>query len=75
MSYTIHRFNPFNLAPGFNRDLHMKVQEIVYYAESRFWTISNEISKEDHDKQSWTQKLLQRELVQSYYVIFIKIIY
>jgi hypothetical protein len=66
MSYTIHRFNPFNLPTGVDHDLHMKIQEIISYAESRFWTIINEISKSDLDKQTWTQKLLQRELVWSH---------
>ena len=31
--------------------------------ESRFWTILNNISNADHEHQTWTQKILQRELV------------
>lgn len=60
---TIHRFNPFKLKTDFNHANHGKIQEVVYYAESRFWCIINEISKADVIQQDWTQKLLLRELV------------
>jgi hypothetical protein len=64
-THTIRRLNPFNLQHGSDHNLHSNVQEILYYAESRFWCILNEISKADLDRQSWTQKLLQRELVRT----------
>lgn len=62
-STTIHRFNLFNLQHGSDHDIHVKIQEIIYYSESRFSSILHHISKADSDRQSWTQKLLQRELV------------
>lgn len=46
-----------------NDNVPGNIQDVVYYAESRFWSIINEISKADVDRQSWTQKLLLRELV------------
>lgn len=60
---SIHRFNPFALQHGSNLRTHEKVQEIVFYAESRFWTILSNISDADRERQVWTQILLQRELV------------
>jgi hypothetical protein len=59
----IRRFNPYNLQYGIDSKLHDLIQEIVNYAESRFWLIIHEISKADNDHQSWMQKLLRRELV------------
>ena len=63
MSHTIRRFNPFNLQHGSDDVLHSLIQDIIDYAESRLWSIVNAISKADKDRQSWTQKLLQKELV------------
>jgi hypothetical protein len=60
---SIHRFNPFALQHGSNLQTHEKVQEIIYYAESRFWTILTNLSNADRERQTWTQNLLQRELV------------
>ena len=65
---TIHRFNPFSLQHGSNHSLHVRIQEVIYYAESRFWVILNNISKADQERQSWTQKLLQRELVYYHFI-------
>ncbi|KAF8811073.1 hypothetical protein BYT27DRAFT_7253203 [Phlegmacium glaucopus] len=61
--HTIRRFNPFNLQHGSDQNIHATIQEIVYYAESRFWCIVNKISKAEPDRQSWMQKLLHRELL------------
>jgi len=60
---SIHRFNPFALHHGSNLWTHEKVQEIVWYAESRFWTILLKISNANWEHQAWMQNLLQRELV------------
>ena len=60
---TIRRFNPFNLQHGSDHNIHVKIQEVVFYGESRFWHIVNNISKADLARQTWTQKLLHRELV------------
>jgi hypothetical protein len=60
---SIHHFNPFALQNGCSLQGHEKVQEIVFYAESRFWTILTNISNANRERQTWTQNLLQRELV------------
>ena len=60
---SIHHFNPFVLQHGSNLQTHQKVQEIIWYAESRFWTILMKISNADREGQAWMQNLLQRELV------------
>jgi hypothetical protein len=62
---TIRRFNLFNLQNGSNHDIYVKIQETVYYAESRFLGILTDIGKADLARQSWCQKLLRRELVMS----------
>jgi len=59
----IRRFNRFSLQSGTNSDLDMRIQDVVDYAESRFWCILNVISTADENRQSWCQILLQRELV------------
>ncbi len=48
---TICQFNLFNLKNKSHHNFNGKVQEIVYYAESRFWCIINEISKADAVRQ------------------------
>jgi hypothetical protein len=63
LAQSIHRFNPFALQHGSNLQTHEKVQEIIFYAESRFWTILTNLSNADQECQTWTQNLLQRELV------------
>ena len=60
---SIHRLNPFALQHGSNLGTHVKIQEVVFYAESRFWTILTNISNADRERQAWMQNLLQRELV------------
>jgi hypothetical protein len=60
---SIHRLNPFALQHGSNLQIHEKIQQIIFYAESRFWTILTNISNADQEHQAWTQNLLQQELV------------
>jgi hypothetical protein len=60
---SIHRLNPFTLQHGSNLGSYVKIQEIIFYAESRFWTILTNTSNADRERQAWTQNLLQRELV------------
>ena len=60
---SIHRLNPFSLQHGSNLGTYVKIQEMIFYAESRFWTILTNISNADRERQAWTQNLLQRELV------------
>jgi hypothetical protein len=43
----------------------VKLQEIVYYAESRFRSMLQDLSNADNDRKKWTQKLLHRELVRT----------
>lgn len=41
----------------------VKIQQILFYAESRFWSILIHLAKADND---WGQILLHRELVSKY---------
>jgi hypothetical protein len=59
----IHRYNLFNVNNNEYNALHVKIQMILYYAESRFWSILNHLADADFTKISWSQKLLHRELV------------
>ncbi len=63
MSPTIRTFNPFNLQHGSDQEWHVKVQEIVYYGDSRFRQALAHISKADNRHQEWMQQCLQDELV------------
>jgi len=67
---SIHRLNPFTLQHGSNLGTHVKIQEIIFYVESRFWTIITNISNADWERQAWTQILLQQGLVCSAFGIF-----
>ncbi|KAF8801050.1 hypothetical protein BYT27DRAFT_7216408 [Phlegmacium glaucopus] len=60
---SIHQFNPFSVQQGFQDSTLLHIQEVIYYAESHFWSIVNDISKAEIDRQSWAQKLLHRELL------------
>ena len=62
-SPTIHTFNPFSLQHGSNQDMHAKVQEVIYYGESRCRQALNDMSKADVRHQAWMQRSLQQELV------------
>jgi hypothetical protein len=59
----IHHFNPFALQHGSNLQTHEKVQEILFYVESRFWMILTNLNNADRERQTWTQNLLQQKLV------------
>lgn len=62
-------FNPFSQKTLSDLSTaRLTIQEIIYYAESRFWVILNEINKANVDRQIWTQTLLHRELVCSFVV-------
>lgn len=54
--------------------MHSKIQQILYYAESRFWHILNNLTSADDVKLSWCQKLLHRELVRKYQLILLHIL-
>ncbi|KAF8805796.1 hypothetical protein BYT27DRAFT_7257903, partial [Phlegmacium glaucopus] len=60
---SIRRFNPLSVQQPSQDSTLLYIQELIYYAESRFWTIVNEMSKAVIDRQSWIQKLLHRELL------------
>jgi hypothetical protein len=59
----IRRFLPFNIHNEEYISFHGKIQKILYYAESRFWSILNSLVKADRGRQKWCQTLLRRELV------------
>jgi hypothetical protein len=62
MSITL--FNPFSLKKATDySNVRGQIQEVIHYAESRFWTILNETSGAEIDRKIWTQTLLHRELV------------
>lgn len=63
----IHRFNPLNTQNGRCKAMHARIQQILYYAESRFWSILNTLALADDSKHLWCQKLLHRELVNIYF--------
>ncbi|KAF8805304.1 hypothetical protein BYT27DRAFT_7213234 [Phlegmacium glaucopus] len=58
---SIRRFNPLSIQQPSQDSTLLYIQELIYYAESHFWTIVNEMSKAAIDRQSWIQKLLHRE--------------
>ncbi|KAF8814635.1 hypothetical protein BYT27DRAFT_7081820, partial [Phlegmacium glaucopus] len=60
---SIRPFNPFLLQSISQKGFHIEIQEVIYYAESRFWCILNEISNGPIDRQGWMQKLLHCELL------------
>ncbi|KAF8965104.1 hypothetical protein BDZ97DRAFT_1813684 [Flammula alnicola] len=62
-SHSIRTFNPFNLQHGSNKNWHIKVQEVIYYGESRFRQALAVITKSDGRHQEWMQRCLQRELM------------
>ena len=62
-SASIHLFNPFNLQHGSDQEWHRKLQEVIYYGDSRFRQALADISKSDSRHHLWMQKCLQDELV------------
>lgn len=59
---SIQAFNPLRTQLGSNRKWHTKLQEIIYYGESRFRTILAAITAPGH-QQEWKQHCLHEELV------------
>lgn len=59
----IHPFHPFSLQHGSKRQLHMEIQEAIYYAESRFRKACIVISRAPATDVRWMQKILNLELV------------
>ena len=55
-------------------EARIRLQEIIFYAESRFRSILVDVNKDpkktDIDRISWTQKLLHRELVRLLLFLF-----
>ena len=70
ITFNICHFKPFNLQSGMDNQIHILVQEIINYAESRFGHILNIISGFDSETQGWMQKLLQKELVHMFELLF-----
>lgn len=67
MSFSsIRAFNPFNLQKGANPAWHLKVQEVIYYGESRFREAVAHISQADERHQFWMQQTLKREVVRMF---------
>ena len=65
-------FNPFSETDNsWNSDVHIWLQSVVYYAESRFWVILNEISnKNEIGQRKWIMQIfLHKELVM-HFIIF-----
>ena len=56
-------FNPFSLQSGPKGPLQMRVQDIIWYAESRFRRVLLEIDQANLIRQQWMQKILYSELV------------
>lgn len=63
---TLSIYNPFSLQSGPKGPLQSRLQEIIWYAESRFRRVLLEIDQASVLKQRWLQKLLSAELVSSY---------
>jgi hypothetical protein len=62
-------FSPFSeMDNSWNTKVHILIQDIIFYAESRFWAILNEISNAemDIDRRVWTQRFLVQELVRTF---------
>lgn len=60
---SIHTFDPFNLQQGSQQEWHIKLQEVIYYGESRFRQATASINTADGRRQGWMQECLQQELV------------
>jgi hypothetical protein len=67
----IQRFDLFKIQNAEYNTFHGQIQEILYYVESRFWTILNNLASADGSKIFWCQKLLHRELASKKYYYFI----
>jgi hypothetical protein len=66
----IQRFDLFKIQSAEYNTFHAQIQEILYYAESRFWTILNNLASADGSKIFWCQILLHRELASKKILLF-----
>jgi hypothetical protein len=66
---SIKAFRPFNLQHGEGHNLHVRLQEVIYYGESRFRAAAARIIKADDRHQGWMQACLQQEVVCVIFVI------
>ena len=62
---SIRVFKPF-CADGHNDVFHHKIQEIIYYGESRFRHMAAQIFRADAQHRAWMQDALQEEVVSPY---------
>ena len=63
-------FNPFTLKKDLEYSvIRIQIQEIIYYAESRFRSILYDLKRSEKDQLDWTQKLLHRELVRNLNIV------
>jgi hypothetical protein len=62
-SASIRTFNPFDVQHGSDQKWHERVQEIIYYGDSRFRQALAHISKADPKHHLWMQMCLKEELV------------
>jgi len=62
-SASIRLFNPFDLQHGSDQEWHRKLQEVIYYGDSRFRQALADISKSDSRHHLWMQNCLKDELV------------
>jgi len=66
----MHRFTLMDYQHKPYGGVHRKIQQILYYAESRFSIILRNLKKADAKAQDWHQKLLHRELVSGLFFIY-----
>lgn len=60
---SIHTFDPFNLQHGSQKEYHVKLQEVIYYGESRCREAVPYIREANIRHQGWMQQCLKQELV------------
>jgi len=65
----LRRFNLLNSQNDHYKAWVMRIEQILYYAESRFWMILNNLASANDTRLLWGQKLLRRELVSLSHVI------
>jgi hypothetical protein len=59
----IRLFNPFSLQLGADSDHHRQIQQVIWYAESRFRQALVIFHDAPDPKQRWMQSALREELV------------
>ena len=60
---SITAFRPFNLQHDEGENLYVRLQQVIYYGESRFRAAVARIIKADVRHHGWMQTCLQQELV------------